>query len=303
MEKRSYIQSPLNYTGGKFRLLPQILPHFPKDIDIFADLFCGGLNVGLNVSARRVMFRDVSPQLLGLYNSFLQMEPAAVLERIDGIIAAYGLSRSAKYGYVHYGTDSSVGLGAVNRAAFLRLRAAYNQRGSDERDPLMLFVLILHAFNNQIRFNRSGAFNLPVGKRDFNDRMRKKLTAFLARLQTGDYSFACQDFRLFDPGDLTERSLVYCDPPYLPACASYNERGGWGEGEERALLAFLDMLDGRNIKFALSNVLSDKGKENLLLSRWAGRYRVLRLSYDYRNANYQKRDRSPSSQEVLVLNF
>lgn len=35
------IQSPLNYTGGKFKLLPQILPHFPKDIDVFVDLFCG----------------------------------------------------------------------------------------------------------------------------------------------------------------------------------------------------------------------------------------------------------------------
>ena len=33
------IQSPLNYTGGKFKLLPQILPLFPKNIDIFVDLF------------------------------------------------------------------------------------------------------------------------------------------------------------------------------------------------------------------------------------------------------------------------
>ena len=30
------IQSPLNYTGGKFKLLPQILPLFPENIDIFA---------------------------------------------------------------------------------------------------------------------------------------------------------------------------------------------------------------------------------------------------------------------------
>ena len=26
----SYIQSPLNYTGGKYKLLPQIEPLFPK---------------------------------------------------------------------------------------------------------------------------------------------------------------------------------------------------------------------------------------------------------------------------------
>ena len=35
------IASPLNYTGGKFRLLPQLLPLFPGDTDTFVDLFCG----------------------------------------------------------------------------------------------------------------------------------------------------------------------------------------------------------------------------------------------------------------------
>ena len=43
------IQSPLNYTGGKYKLLPQILPLFPKEIDCFVDLFCGGCNVGINI--------------------------------------------------------------------------------------------------------------------------------------------------------------------------------------------------------------------------------------------------------------
>ena len=28
------IQSPLNYTGGKFKLLPQILPLFPQNINV-----------------------------------------------------------------------------------------------------------------------------------------------------------------------------------------------------------------------------------------------------------------------------
>jgi len=39
-------KSPINYTGGKFKLLPQILPLFPSNIDIFVDLFAGGFNVG-----------------------------------------------------------------------------------------------------------------------------------------------------------------------------------------------------------------------------------------------------------------
>ena len=48
------IQSPLNYTGGKFKLLPQILPLFPENIDIFVDLFCGGANVGVNIKSQRI---------------------------------------------------------------------------------------------------------------------------------------------------------------------------------------------------------------------------------------------------------
>lgn len=50
------IQSPLNYTGGKYKLLPQILPLFPKDINCFVDLFCGGCNVGINVCAKKYVY-------------------------------------------------------------------------------------------------------------------------------------------------------------------------------------------------------------------------------------------------------
>lgn len=39
----NYIQSPLNYTGGKYKLLKQIVPLFPTNIDIFVDLFGGGV--------------------------------------------------------------------------------------------------------------------------------------------------------------------------------------------------------------------------------------------------------------------
>ena len=48
-KKEELIKSPLNYTGGKYKLLPQILPYFPNDINTFIDLFAGGCNVGINV--------------------------------------------------------------------------------------------------------------------------------------------------------------------------------------------------------------------------------------------------------------
>ena len=36
------IKSPLNYTGGKAKLLPQLKPLFPQYISTMVDLFCGG---------------------------------------------------------------------------------------------------------------------------------------------------------------------------------------------------------------------------------------------------------------------
>ena len=52
------IKSPLNYIGGKAKILDQILPLFPKEIDNFIDLFAGGCNVGINVRANKVYFND-----------------------------------------------------------------------------------------------------------------------------------------------------------------------------------------------------------------------------------------------------
>jgi len=63
IKEKQIIQSPLNYTGGKFKLLNQILPHFPEDIDVFLDLFCGGCNVGINVNADNMIFNDRNSHL------------------------------------------------------------------------------------------------------------------------------------------------------------------------------------------------------------------------------------------------
>lgn len=37
-----YVKSPLNYTGGKYKFLPQLLELFPKQVNTFVDLFAGG---------------------------------------------------------------------------------------------------------------------------------------------------------------------------------------------------------------------------------------------------------------------
>lgn len=302
------IQSPLNYTGGKFKLLPQILPLFPKDIDIFVDLFCGGCNVGINVDCNHVIYNDSDRNLLYIYQTFKILGKETIIEFIYKIIDKYGLSLVSEYGYDYYGCDSSKGLGEYNKDKFLKLRDDFNHNTNESHYYyIMLYVMIVYAFNNQIRFNSNGEFNLPVGKRDFNKKMESKLQDFIDKIEQQDCSFTCKDFRKFDTTRLNKDDLVYVDPPYLITCATYNEQGGWSETDENDLLKFLDELNSRKIRFALSNVLRSKGKENKILIEWLSKntdkYKVNNLNYSYSNSNYQTKDKTSSSEEVLIVNY
>lgn len=301
-------QSPLNYTGGKFKLLPQILPLFPNSIDTFVDLFCGGCNVGLNIDCKRIIYNDLDEHLLYLYNTFKNLDKQSTFEWIYQIIEKYDLSQVSKYGYEYYGCESGKGVGNYNRDKFMRLRADFNAKASEDYYYyVMLYVIIVYAFNNQIRFNSKGEFNLPVGKRDFNSKMAEKLSAFIDRIKLQDCTFTCKDFREFDISKLSNSDFVYADPPYLITCATYNEQGGWNEETEKDLLAFLDKLNDNHIRFALSNVLRSKGKENNILISWLGKnkqkYKINYLNYSYSNSNYQIKDKDSVSEEVLITNY
>lgn len=304
------IQSPLNYTGGKFKLLPQILPLFPKNINTFVDLFCGGCNVGINIDCESVIYNDLDENLLYLYNTFKNLDKQSVFEWIYEIINTYGLSLVSDKGYDYYKCDSSKGLGSYNKESFLRLRADFNEKKKkgnyDYYYYVMLYVIIVYAFNNQIRFNSNGEFNLPVGKRDFNKKMQQKLSDFIDKIKEQNCKFTCLDFREFDIDTLGNNDFVYIDPPYLITCATYNEQGGWSETDEKDLLRFLDSLNEKGLRFALSNVLRSKGKENTILIEWLDKnkdkYRAINLNYSYSNSNYQTKDKTSNSEEVLIIN-
>lgn len=278
-----YVKSPLNYTGGKYKLLPQLLELFPKQVNTFVDLFAGGGNVSVNVKAEKVVFNDLMWQVPEMLQEFKKIGVEESLRKIDGYISSYDLSKENKEGY-------------------LALRELYNKGKSD---PLMLYTLICYSFNNQIRFNNKGAYNMPFGKdrSSFNPTLREKFIIFVQRLQSMEIQFSSKDFRELDLDTLGENDFVYCDPPYLITVASYNENGGWGEQAERDLLAKLDTLDKAGVKFGLSNVFESKGKENIILKEWANGYTVHYLDHTYSNCSYHKKDKQSKDIEVFITNY
>lgn len=300
------IKSPLNYTGGKSKLFKQIKKYFPDNIDKFYDIFTGGANIGVNVEANKIICIDKEKIIIDLYNLLKNEEYNDIIFEIENIINTYSLSNTFKNSYEHYNVESSEGLGKFNREAYLKLRNDFNvsQDKHSKKSLLLFFTLIIFGFNNQIRFNKKGEMNIPVGKRDFNNSIRKKLKLFMNQIKNKNINFISKDFKNINISEIEKNDFLYLDPPYLIANATYNENGLWTENDEKNLYDFLEKINQKKIKFALSNVLIHKSKENILLKEWClkNNFKINYLDFNYNNSNYQKSDKS-LTEEILITNY
>lgn len=287
--KSDFIKSPLNYIGGKYKILPQIFPLFPKKINQFVDLFTGGANVGINIEADTIVLNDNLFFLIDLYDLMCKKPIGEILSYI-------------------YTTIEDFDLNLTNIEGYQKLREQYNA----DRYPLDLLILSFFSFNHQIRFNSNMQFNIPFGKNRsrYNKNIEKNLINFVESLQNKRIIFSRKNFDDFNFSNLTANDFVYCDPPYLITVGTYNDgkRGftGWDLDAERKLLELLDELDFNGIQFALSNVLTHKGRENELLKSWLAkrRYCIHKINNDFTHSNYHTKNKNGDKTcEVLITNY
>lgn len=288
--KQELIKSPMNYTGGKFKLLEQIIPLFPERIDTFVDLFAGGFNVGINVKAKKVICNDITFEVIDLYENFKKHETEFIIKRIKDIQDEFGVTKENKQGY-------------------LDLREFYNS-GNKRWD--YFYSLVTSSFSNQIRFNEERKFNIPsgvrkdfktpFGKRFFNPSMEKNLRGFSEKLKKMNVEFTSFNFIDMDISNFNKDTFIYLDPPYLISDAHYNK--AWNEEVEIKFLEFVDKLNEKGCKFALSNTFENNKKENKILKEWSTKYNVNYINADYCNSSYQREDKSKNKTiEVLITNY
>ena len=283
-KKKDLIKSPLNYVGGKFKLLPQILPLFPNNINTFYDMFCGGCNVGVNIKANKIVCNDKEQVVINLMNDWKQINSSQALRLLEETIDKYKLSKT-------------------NEEGFKNIRNDYN-RG--EQSWHMFYAMLTNAFNYQIRFNKNGEYNMPFGRNRsyFNPTLKSRFVKFIDRLNNINIEFLNKDFRYLEPKELNDKDFVYFDPPYLVTCAAYNEKDGWNQQNDIDLMNLCDRLNDNNVKFAISNVFENKGKSNDMLKEWSNKYNVYHLNNTYANCNYHTKDKSKNNtDEVLITNY
>lgn len=57
-------KNPFNYTGAKFKLLPQILPLFPEQVNKCVDFVRGSGELTFNTQAEHYIYNEKSKQLV-----------------------------------------------------------------------------------------------------------------------------------------------------------------------------------------------------------------------------------------------
>src|SRR5690625_3971257 len=253
-------ESPLNYIGSKSRMIAEIKSLMPSEIDEFLDLFGGGFNVGINIKSQKTIYNDTNWIVKDLVNSFRKYDTYDYLMYIQRMIKKFGLEAS-------------------NKDNYLNIRNHYNSLPVAERDPRLLYTVILYGFQQQIRFNSDYDFNNPVGMRWFNDRVLEKMVSFSRAIKEADFEFTSRSFEDYID-DIDSNTFVYMDPPYMLTNGSYNDGkrgfGGWTIEHEQTLMDFADGLNKRGVRFMISYVLEHQGEVNERMKKWL-EYRLYKV--------------------------
>ena len=298
--KDKIVRSPLFYVGDKHKLMCQIKPKFPSRIGRLIEPFVGGGSVFMNVDADDFLLNDFNRSVILLHRMLCSYSGSkeAFFREIFALIKKYGLSSRFLYAQENncktgYQGDCKV----LNREAYNRMKFDFNSGG--KKDILLLYLLIIYGFNHMIRFNKKGEFNLPVGNLDFNENAYIALNDYFAQTERKHPRWYSKDFTSFLAEiDFGKDDLVYLDPPYLISSSEYNKM--WDEECERTLIREMDRLDAMGIRFAVSNAITYRGKENRIFGEWAKKYNIHPIRSNY--ISYWDNSRKDSG-EVLVTNY
>lgn len=276
--KENLIKSPLNYSGNKYKLLPQILSLFPNNINTFHDLCGGSGTVLMNIKANKYIYNELNNNIKELVEYIFECDNEEELKAIDNTIIENDLGKEHKEQYYKF-------------------RDSYNENPTS-RD---LFILSCYCLNYMTRFNKSGKFNQSSGNRAFSDNMRESFIKTNEFATWNNIEYFNKSFTEFN--DFNKDDFIYIDPPYIQTVTTYTENGLWNLDKENEMYSYLDSLDKQGVKWAMSNTIKYRGVDNDIISEWANKYNIHKLDFTYKNNNRWKKDNTLETIEVLITNY
>ena len=272
--------NPFNYTGSKHRYLADLFSVIQygesESVKVLDPFVGGGDLISKLPSSYDVTASDISLQLIELH---IAVQTGQL--NVDGVASQF----------------KDRGMSKTNREAYLRLRVEYNESPTPEK----LYLLMTNSFNNQLRFNLSGGFNMPFGKdrSSFNSRMQSKLANYQELIRDGrSINFVNKNYLDFD---FSAYDLLLIDPPYSNTVATYNESTGWAEAQDVELFKKIDESSVSGTKFVYFNQVVANGIVNDELDIWSKKHNVRVLKTTTNNCAATKK-KGTNTVEIMVWN-
>jgi DNA adenine methylase len=193
------VASPIiKWVGGKTKLLAELLERMPAKFGKYYEPFAGGAALFFRVAPERAVLADSNVDLIGLYKT-IAADVAAVVKRLE-------------YHRDHH-----------SESHYYDVRSRWNDRDASwaTADRAATFIYLNKTcFNGLWRVNRSGDFNVPIGRYTdppicVPDALRAAQTVLSrAAIRHCDYRTAVEDAKRSD--------FVYFDPPYDPVSPTAN---------------------------------------------------------------------------------
>jgi DNA adenine methylase len=223
----------VKWVGGKTRLLPELRARLPERFARYFEPFAGGAAMFFALAPADAVLADDNRDLIATYQ--------AIADDVEAVIRRLELHRR------HH-----------DEAHYYEVRARWNDRAVSWSavDRAAAFIYLNKTcYNGLWRVNRSGAFNVPVGR--YTDppicvpEALRAAAAVLGRAELchGDFRAVAATARRGD--------FVYFDPPYDPVTKTANftsyTAGAFGDDHQRALADLARGLVARGVKIMLSN--------------------------------------------------
>jgi DNA adenine methylase len=223
-ERQDNARPFLKWAGGKRSIIGDLLAKIPDEFNNYFEPFVGGGALFWNVPrAGNASLSDINFHLIITYRM--------IRDKVEDVISR--LEYHKKYHDEKY-------------------YAAARERLSDTQDQVELASLFIYlnktCYNGLYRVNRSGIFNVPIGR--YNDPKivdadnLRKCSKFLA-----DVDIFQSEFQHIKPD---KGDFVYFDPPYHGTFSAY-DGSGFGDKEQEELADFCRKLSQNGVSFMLSN--------------------------------------------------
>lgn len=293
------IKPAFNHLGNKFRIINDLLKSIKTNknnegvpIVDFVDVFAGSAIVSTSLkNVKNYWINDNDINVFKILNFLFTSNPKTIIKKLEKIIHEYDLNN---FPY---------------KEGYNLLKKKYNDTPLEKRKIEELFVLVLFGFNQQIRFNKSGNFNIPAGKTLWTEYQKEKITKFIVFFKEKNINISNLDFEEFVEETIKkvskEETVFYFDPPYLISNATYNNE--WTLEEEKRLIKLLKKLNDEGYKWVLSNMIESKGIENEELINFINEYSSeliqKEINVKYYNSNYQRKKYFKEDREIILKNY